>query len=1082
RRSAREGQLAGRLLPGMGPVAHVSVLVLGAGRELAGSSGARGMDFVSADLTRKCERLVQDLECVACEAAAGGAAVRRRCDILRRRCDDMELRVFVWQAGQAGVQALDKVAKVLGDGACSVDVASCMVSVLRDLLTILPKGTPAVLQLDPTREAEVLRPGADAILRHGQLVQVVLDWAGRATSWTKSNHAFAQAKLFATVSSQSVELLTLLCKAASKSSSRQQLLGRVKPCSQRGLEGLAATAPAKDPSLERLAFRFTELALMALEESWDNTLEASVVSAMATMTATPAVSCSQLRGVSRCLSAWTESATFRATPALQHQVQGLVAVLLDRTAAQPNASVDVQNLLCAMTRASGKAKELAELFESSGTIRLSTRYEYCVAHMKTVALAQNEEDSIVAAAPQVCTVLTAASMSIIISMGAEPSGTVYKLGARTMESALMFMRFFDSKLAVSARISRSQRKIELFGSGSCSSRSLTAAPTSEALAVLTITSRGRQLSRGSGSARNHSLMSAAMHTDHEHRGDACGVALDCNAGHRPKWDPELLVNDLGLPVPLRWQTFEPDGVCVKCGVVVVLDVHGSRDVVAVQRLSHLVAALAAHHAPPQRLVSRFFHAVAQSQELLLVVFDIGVLLSRRGTPIEPFIRANTYVPPLKPTLLVLWRQPSGLRVAVSGATRGEADQVDRQVRAVARVPAPPTRKQFLWQGVGACVLRLTLASAFACAPNALKIGKRSMLAPVDGFLSANKVRIEKFSESEEFGGAASRQTRKGKDGERTLQRVQEQLESVGIKGNDLVKSKFEDDRLTDFLELVEKLTSALEALIESATVFHKGICVVQESGKVLRQGMKEYQGGPLQGDIAGLEATYDEQLLRAELQNNVTKPVRHKIRELNDIKNRIKEVAILRLEANAKREQVDRLRAKNATAIQVGKAEDLFAEKQITYEQALLRLMDEFAMLKRDHESILAKAVASFKMCQYRFVMVANANLAANCSEDEDTSMQSSVLPPDGGHSPRPGPKGGSPAPAPEAKASDEIKAASGLEHLEEEAAELVELTDKLARGDAEEEIETFKAKDMAQDEASPTEQTAPDDDSLVEI
>jgi len=232
--------------------------------------------------------------------------------------------------------------------------------------------------------------------------------------------------------------------------------------------------------------------------------------------------------------------------------------------------------------------------------------------------------------------------------------------------------------------------------------------------------------------------------------------------------------------------------------------------------------------------------------------------------------------------------------------------------------------------------------------------------------------------------------------ERTLQRVQEQLEQVGVK-NEFIEKRARklggDEELTAFLDLVESLHASLERIIESATVFHKGACVMQESGNVLRGKVGSGTGfEAIQKEVPILEAAFDEQILRNELQENVTKPIRLKLKELTDERNRIKEAAIMHLEASSRKETVERLRGKKGTEAQLGKAEDAYAEKQVQYEQTVLKLKDEFAELKRDHEEIFSRAFNSFKLCQYRFIMTANACLSSIANENEDSGLRGTAF------------------------------------------------------------------------------------------
>mmetsp|Transcript_9312 Transcript_9312/g.15159 ORF Transcript_9312/g.15159 Transcript_9312/m.15159 type:complete len:300 (+) Transcript_9312:154-1053(+) len=232
--------------------------------------------------------------------------------------------------------------------------------------------------------------------------------------------------------------------------------------------------------------------------------------------------------------------------------------------------------------------------------------------------------------------------------------------------------------------------------------------------------------------------------------------------------------------------------------------------------------------------------------------------------------------------------------------------------------------------------------------------------------------------------------------ERTFQRVQEQLEQVGIKNNFIEEraNNFGDDRLVEMLKRVDGLSKALENIIEAATAFHKGACLLRESAKLSRAGIEECPelSQELKSEGATLEQCFDEQNLRKELQNNVTKPVRIKLRYFADLKNRIKEVEIFRLEMVARKENAEKVRSNaKSTPVQIGKAEDMLAEKSVQFEQSMLRLMDEYAVLKRDHEKIYSRLFASLKMCEYRFLMSAQANLGTICSE-ESTGVEASNL------------------------------------------------------------------------------------------
>mmetsp|Transcript_1989 Transcript_1989/g.6097 ORF Transcript_1989/g.6097 Transcript_1989/m.6097 type:complete len:414 (+) Transcript_1989:279-1520(+) len=243
--------------------------------------------------------------------------------------------------------------------------------------------------------------------------------------------------------------------------------------------------------------------------------------------------------------------------------------------------------------------------------------------------------------------------------------------------------------------------------------------------------------------------------------------------------------------------------------------------------------------------------------------------------------------------------------------------------------------------------------------------------------------------------------------QRTLQRLEEQLEQVGLSNNFIHSraNRFPDERLSDLLKLVDSLTKALEKLLESATVFHKGACVMHESAKIARLTVADFGSEAVKDQGAAMELAFDEENLRTELQNNVTKPIRLRLRELADIKNRIKEVEILRLEAASRRESAERLRFRpNVNPAQLGRAEDQYAEKQVQYEQMLLKLVDEFAVLKRDHQLLFTRAFNSLKLCQYRFAMSAAAGLGALCGED--TAGMEPVLSPGSSGSPSsPGPK-----------------------------------------------------------------------------
>jgi hypothetical protein len=263
--------------------------------------------------------------------------------------------------------------------------------------------------------------------------------------------------------------------------------------------------------------------------------------------------------------------------------------------------------------------------------------------------------------------------------------------------------------------------------------------------------------------------------------------------------------------------------------------------------------------------------------------------------------------------------------------------------------------------------------------------------------------------------------------QRVLQRVEEQLEHVGLSA-EFVKSRQAsagtDERLPELLELIESLSKALDKLIESATVFHKGVCVLHEASKQQRQAVEWFSkaveqqqarlraGGPtgdaaaagagaelgelrsVREDAFGIEQAFDEAALRAELQGNVTKPARLRLRALADLRNQAKEVEILRLEAATKRETAERLRAKPAAGgvpAALVKAEDDYAQRQVTYEQALLKVVDEFAVLKRDHARIFADAFAALKECEYRFALAASATLAPICGDQSVAAASTPV-------------------------------------------------------------------------------------------
>ncbi|GBG31887.1 Hypothetical Protein FCC1311_081122 [Hondaea fermentalgiana] len=238
--------------------------------------------------------------------------------------------------------------------------------------------------------------------------------------------------------------------------------------------------------------------------------------------------------------------------------------------------------------------------------------------------------------------------------------------------------------------------------------------------------------------------------------------------------------------------------------------------------------------------------------------------------------------------------------------------------------------------------------------------------------------------------------------ERTVQRVQEQLEQVGVH-NEYIEKRAKrlggDQELCEFMDLATQVHDSLEGVIKAATIFHKGVCVLQESGRQLRGGPKDpiRKYTAVVREAPTLETTYDQDSLRSELQSNVTIPIRAKMRELADIRNRIKEAAIVHLEADSRKENVERLRTRQASPVVVGQAEDLFAEKQVEFERARVRLMDEYALLQRDHESIFQKAFNSFKLCQYRFLMNASATLGTITDENEEglasSGMSASLRP-----------------------------------------------------------------------------------------
>jgi len=222
---------------------------------------------------------------------------------------------------------------------------------------------------------------------------------------------------------------------------------------------------------------------------------------------------------------------------------------------------------------------------------------------------------------------------------------------------------------------------------------------------------------------------------------------------------------------------------------------------------------------------------------------------------------------------------------------------------------------------------------------------------------------------------------------KALQQVEERLEQVGIH-NSYVQSrtnKFPDERLSDLLDLVEGLTKALEKLIENASVFHKGVCILSESSKATRSLVDDFsKDEQSRYEASIMDGAFDEGKLRCELQDHVTKPARNRLRQLADMKNRIKEVDILRLEAAARRDLVETQRAKaKQDTTRLARYEDQFAEKQVEYEQSLLRLVDDFAVLKRDHEVIFQSAVNSLKVCQYRFLSNSTASFNSICSAED---------------------------------------------------------------------------------------------------
>jgi len=140
--------------------------------------------------------------------------------------------------------------------------------------------------------------------------------------------------------------------------------------------------------------------------------------------------------------------------------------------------------------------------------------------------------------------------------------------------------------------------------------------------------------------------------------------------------------------------------------------------------------------------------------------------------------------------------------------------------------------------------------------------------------------------------------------------------------------------------------------------------------------------------LRAFSGSFDVGALKEELSKNVIRPNKIKMRELADMKNRIKEIEIVRMEMEVKREAVKRCRNKAKTdPDQIVSAEEQLAQKDIQYNQALLRLLEELEKLKRDKNSIITTAFTKFATCQYRYAMHATASLRNICGEGDHVNF-----------------------------------------------------------------------------------------------
>jgi len=224
--------------------------------------------------------------------------------------------------------------------------------------------------------------------------------------------------------------------------------------------------------------------------------------------------------------------------------------------------------------------------------------------------------------------------------------------------------------------------------------------------------------------------------------------------------------------------------------------------------------------------------------------------------------------------------------------------------------------------------------------------------------------------------------------EKALFKVQEQLEQLGVR-NDFIESRANalgDSKLCELLKIVDSVSHVLETVLEAATMFHQSTCIMDTSASLVNRSL---DGSVCPGIVYG----FDPKVLRQDLNTDVSKPLRLKLKELADIKNRVREAEILRLELNAKREAVEKIRSsKSSTSVQIGRAEDSFAEKSVLHDQSMLRLSDELIVLRRDSALMVSTAIDSLKVSQYKFFMERAASLTLEnpaATNDDEISLDS---------------------------------------------------------------------------------------------